>query len=89
MVAVGLMVPLMTAKRVDDITDTHSNRTREGWGQGVANLVTELFGGMGGCAMVGQTMINVKASGARTRISTFLAGLFLLILVVGLETWSP
>ncbi|TJZ75342.1 SulP family inorganic anion transporter [Rhodococcus oryzae] len=84
MALVGLLESLMTAKLVDDITDTHSNKTREGWGQGVANLVTGFFGGMGGCAMIGQTMINVKVSGARTRISTFLAGVFLLILVVGL-----
>jgi SulP family sulfate permease len=81
---VGLLESLLTAKLVDDITDTHSNKTREGWGQGVANVVTGLFGGMGGCAMIGQTMINVKVSGARTRISTFLAGAFLLALVVGL-----
>ncbi|RKN52971.1 SulP family inorganic anion transporter [Micromonospora costi] len=81
---VGLMESLMTAKLVDDITDTPSNKTRESWGQGVANIVTGLFGGMGGCAMIGQTMINVKASGARTRLSTFLAGVFLLILVVAL-----
>ena len=74
MALVGLLESLMTAKLVDDITDTHSDKTREGWGQGVANLVTGLFGGMGGCAMIGQTMINVKVSGARTRISTFLAG---------------
>ncbi|MGW9567029.1 SulP family inorganic anion transporter [Prescottella equi] len=84
MALVGLLESLMTAKLVDDITDTHSNKTREGWGQGVANLVTGFFGGMGGCAMIGQTMINVKVSGARTRISTFLAGVFLLVLVVGL-----
>jgi SulP family sulfate permease len=84
MALVGLLESLMTAKLVDDITDTHSNKTREGWGQGVANIVTGFFGGMGGCAMIGQTMINVKVSGARTRISTFLAGLFLLALVVGL-----
>jgi SulP family sulfate permease len=81
---VGLMESLMTAKLVDEITDTRSNKTRESWGQGVANIVTGLFGGMGGCAMIGQTMINVKTSGARTRLSTFLAGLFLLILVVAL-----
>ncbi len=81
---VGLLESLMTAKLVDDITDTRSDKTREGWGQGVANVVTGFFGGMGGCAMIGQTMINVKSSGARTRISTFLAGVFLLILVVGL-----
>ncbi|MGW5921635.1 SulP family inorganic anion transporter [Nocardia fluminea] len=84
MALVGLLESLMTAKLVDDITDTHSDKTREGWGQGVANIVTGFFGGMGGCAMIGQTMINVKSSGARTRISTFLAGVFLLILVVGL-----
>jgi SulP family sulfate permease len=82
MALVGLMESLMTAKLVDDITDTRSNKTRESWGQGVANLASGLFGGMGGCAMIGQTMINVKVSGARSRISTFLAGLFLLILVV-------
>ncbi|WCS17686.1 SulP family inorganic anion transporter [Mycobacterium marinum] len=84
MALVGLLESLLTAKLVDDITDTHSNKTREAWGQGVANVVTGFFGGMGGCAMIGQTMINVKVSGARTRISTFLAGLFLLGLVVGL-----
>ncbi|WP_308126289.1 SulP family inorganic anion transporter [Rhodococcoides corynebacterioides] len=81
---VGLLESLMTATLVDDITDTRSDKTREGWGQGVANVVTGFTGGMGGCAMIGQTMINVKVSGARTRISTFLAGTFLLILVVGL-----
>jgi SulP family sulfate permease len=81
---VGLIESLMTAKLVDDITDTHSDKTRESWGQGVANIVTGFFGGMGGCAMIGQTMINVKASGARTRLSTFLAGVFLLVLVVAL-----
>ncbi|MGA8257113.1 MAG: SulP family inorganic anion transporter [Nocardioides sp.] len=81
---VGLLESLLTAKLVDDITDTHSPKTREACGQGVANVVTGLFGGMGGCAMIGQTMINVKVSGARTRISTFLAGVFLLVLVVGL-----
>lgn len=84
MALVGLMESLMTAKLVDDVTDTHSNKTREAWGQGAANIITGFFGGMGGCAMIGQTMINVKVSGARTRISTFLAGVFLLILVVGL-----
>ncbi len=84
MALVGLLESLMTAKLVDDITDTHSDKSREAWGQGAANVITGFFGGMGGCAMIGQTMINVKASGARTRISTFLAGVFLLILVVGL-----
>lgn len=81
---VGLLESLMTAKLVDDITDTHSSKTRESLGQGAANIVTGFFGGMGGCAMIGQTMINVKACGARTRISTFLAGVLLLGLVVGL-----
>ena len=84
MALVGLMESLMTAKLVDDVTDTHSHKTREAWGQGIANIITGFFGGMGGCAMIGQTMINVKGSGARTRISTFLAGVFLLVLVVGL-----
>jgi SulP family sulfate permease len=79
---VGLMESLMTAKLVDDITDSHSDKTRESWGQGAANVITGFFGGMGGCAMIGQTMINVKSAGARTRLSTFLAGTFLLILVV-------
>jgi sulfate permease, SulP family len=83
MALVGLLESLLTAKLVDDITDTHSNKTRESWGQGAANIITGFFGGMGGCAMIGQTLINVKASGARTRISTFLAGMFLLVLVVG------
>jgi SulP family sulfate permease len=83
MALVGLLESLLTAKLVDDITDTHSDKTRESLGQGASNLITGLFGGMGGCAMIGQTMINVKESGARTRISTFLAGIFLLVLVVG------
>ncbi|MGC9382435.1 SulP family inorganic anion transporter [Streptomyces sp. MH13] len=82
MALVGLMESLMTAKLVDDITDTHSNKTRESVGQGVANIVTGFFGGMGGCAMIGQTMINVKVSGARTRLSTFLAGSFLMVLCI-------
>jgi SulP family sulfate permease len=82
MALVGLLESLMTAKLVDDITDTHSDKTREGWGQGIANVISGFFGGMGGCAMIGQTMINVKTSGARTRISTFSAGVFLLFLVV-------
>ncbi|MDP4509379.1 SulP family inorganic anion transporter [Nonomuraea turcica] len=83
---VGLMESLMTAKLVDDITDTHSNKTRESIGQGVANIVTGFFGGMGGCAMIGQTMINVK-NGARTRISTFCAGVFLMVLCIAFGPW--
>ncbi|MFJ8547003.1 SulP family inorganic anion transporter [Streptomyces sp. NPDC093586] len=82
MALVGLMESLMTAKLVDDITDTHSSKTRESIGQGIANIVTGFFGGMGGCAMIGQTMINVKVSGARTRVSTFLAGSFLMVLCI-------
>ncbi|MEV5758066.1 SulP family inorganic anion transporter [Streptomyces tendae] len=82
MALVGLMESLMTAKLVDDITDTHSDKTRESIGQGIANIVTGFFGGMGGCAMIGQTMINVKVSGARTRLSTFLAGSFLMVLCI-------
>ncbi|MFB7465107.1 SulP family inorganic anion transporter [Streptomyces sp. NPDC056224] len=82
MALVGLMESLMTAKLVDEITDTRSSKTRESVGQGVANIVTGFFGGMGGCAMIGQTMVNVKVSGARTRLSTFLSGVFLMVLCI-------
>ncbi|MFH8612205.1 SulP family inorganic anion transporter [Streptomyces sp. NPDC018029] len=82
MALVGLMESLMTAKLVDEITDTHSSKTRESIGQGIANIVTGFLGGMGGCAVIGQTMINVKVSGARTRLSTFLAGSFLMVLCI-------
>lgn len=81
---VGLLESLMTAKLVDDITDTPSNKTREACGQGMANVVTAIFGGMGGCAVIGQTMMNVKVARARTRLSTLLTGVFVLILVVSL-----
>src|SRR5699024_11204705 len=81
--AVGLLESLMTAQVVDDATDTRSNKTREAAGQGIGNVLVGCFGGMAGCAMIGQTMINVK-SGARTRLSTFSAGFFLLILIVAL-----
>ncbi|MGN6250771.1 MAG: SulP family inorganic anion transporter [Marmoricola sp.] len=84
MALVGLLESLMTAKFVDDITETHSDKDRESWGQGIANVVSGLFGGMGGCAMIGQTMINVRQSGARTRLSTFLAGALLLVLMLAL-----
>lgn len=84
MALVGLLETLLTAKLVDEITDTTSQKTRESWAQGVANILSGLFGGMGGCAVVGQTMMNVKGSGARTRISTFLAGAFLLVLCLAL-----
>ncbi|MCU1630309.1 MAG: sulfate permease [Pseudonocardia sp.] len=82
MALVGLLESLMTATFVDEITDSRSDKRRESWGQGVANIVTGFFGGMGGCAMIGQTMINVRSGGARTRLSTFLAGVFLLVLCV-------
>ncbi|WP_434596870.1 SulP family inorganic anion transporter [Streptomyces sp. A5-4] len=82
MALVGLMESLLTAKLVDDITETHSSKTRESIGQGIANIVTGFLGGMGGCAVIGQTMINVKTSGARTRLSTFLAGVFLMVLCI-------
>ncbi|MBC7298646.1 MAG: SulP family inorganic anion transporter, partial [Demequina sp.] len=81
---VGLLESLLTAKLVDDITDSHSDKTREAWGQGAANIITGFFGGMGGCAMLGQTMISVKAGRARTRLSTFMAGVFLLVLILAL-----
>lgn len=79
---VGLMESLLTAKLVDDITDTHSDKTRESLGQGIGNILSAAIGGMGVCAMIGQTMIGVKASGARTRLSTLLSGVFLLILIL-------
>jgi SulP family sulfate permease len=86
MAAVGLLESLLTASIVDDMTDTGSNKNRECAGQGVANFVTGFLGGMGGCAMIGQSVINVT-SGARTRLSTFFAGMFLLFLIVVLGDW--
>src|SRR5699024_11169244 len=83
---VGLMESMMTATIVDDLTDTTSNKNRECRGQGIANIVTGLFGGMAGCGMIGQTVINVK-SGGRTRLSTLTAGVVLLIMVVFLSDW--
>lgn len=78
---VGLLESLMTATIVDDLTDTSSDKNRECVGQGVANIGSGLIGGMAGCAMIGQSIINVK-SGGRTRLSTLLAGVFLLMLIV-------
>src|SRR5690606_26723355 len=69
MARVGRLEPLPTPSLVDDVTGTRSKKSREAWGQGVANVVTGLFGGMGGGAMIGQTMVDVKVSGARTRLS--------------------
>ncbi|MBB3763214.1 SulP family inorganic anion transporter [Sphingomicrobium lutaoense] len=86
MAAVGLLESLLTAQIVDDLTDTDSNKARETRGQGIANFVTGFFGGMGGCAMIGQSVINVK-SGGHTRLSTMVAGLFLLFLIVVLGPW--
>ncbi len=71
--AVGLLESLMTATIVDEMTETESDKNRECKGQGIANIISGLFGGMAGCAMIGQSVINVK-SGGRTRLSTFLAG---------------
>jgi len=81
MAAVGLLESMMTAQIVDDLTDTPSDKQREMKGQGIANFVTGFFGGMGGCAMIGQSVINVK-SGGSTRLSTFVAGVFLLFLLL-------
>lgn len=83
MAAVGLLESMMTAQIVDDLTDTGSDKQREMKGQGIANFVTGFLGGMGGCAMIGQSVINVK-SGGSTRLSTFVAGAFLLFLIVAL-----
>jgi SulP family sulfate permease len=86
MAAVGLLESMMTAQIVDDLTDTPSDKRRECKGQGIANIVTGFLGGMGGCAMIGQSVINVK-SGGSTRLSTFVAGAFLLFLIVVLGPW--
>lgn len=83
---VGLLESLMTATIIDDLTDTPSDKNRECKGQGIANIGSGLLGGMAGCAMIGQSVINVK-SGGRGRLSTFVAGIFLLILVVFLNDW--
>lgn len=86
LMVVGLLESLMTATIVDDLTDTRSDKNRECMGQGVANMVTGFIGGMAGCAMIGQSVINVK-SGGRGRLSTLTAGVVLLILVVFLGEW--
>lgn len=83
---VGLLESMMTATIVDDLTDTGSDKNRECKGQGIANISTGLLGGMAGCAMIGQSMINIK-SGGRGRLSSFSAGIFLLIMVVFLGPW--
>ncbi|WML48608.1 SulP family inorganic anion transporter [Neobacillus sp. PS3-34] len=81
---VGLVETLLTASIVDDMTDTDSDKNKEARGQGIANIVSGLFGGMAGCAMIGQSVINVK-SGGRGRLSTFVAGTFLLTLIMLLK----
>ncbi len=83
---VGLLESMMTASIVDDLTDTNSDKNRECKGQGIANIGAGLMGGMAGCAMIGQSVINVK-SGGRGRLSTFVAGLLLIIMVVFLDEW--
>jgi SulP family sulfate permease len=83
---VGLLESMMTAAIVDDLTDSNSSKNRECVGQGVANIATGFIGGMAGCAMIGQSVINVK-SGGRGRLSTFVAGFFLLVFVVFLGPW--
>lgn len=83
---VGLLESMMTATIIDDLTDTPSNKNRECVGQGVANIGSGLLGGMAGCAMIGQSVINIK-SGGRTRLSTLAAGVFLLLMVVFLGQW--
>ena len=83
---VGLLESLMTATIVDDLTDTNSDKNRECKGQGLANIATGFIGGMAGCAMIGQSVINIK-SGGRGRLSTLVAGVVLLILVVFLNDW--
>lgn len=83
---VGLLESMMTSTIVDDLTDTTSDRNRECKGQGIANIGAGLLGGMAGCAMIGQSTINIK-SGGRTRLSTLTAGVVLLIMVLVLDQW--
>lgn len=83
---VGLLESMMTASIVDDLTDSNSNKNRECVGQGVANIASGFLGGMAGCAMIGQSVINVK-SGGRGRLSTLAAGVFLLLMIVFIGDW--
>lgn len=83
---VGLLESLMTAQIIDEFTDTTSDKNREARGQGMSNIVASLFGGMAGCAMIGQSVINVK-SGGRGRLSTFTSGAVLLILLLMMNSW--
>lgn len=86
LMVVGLLESLMTATIVDDLTDSSSNKNRECMGQGVANITSGFFGGMAGCAMIGQSVINVK-SGGRGRLSSLSAGLFLMLMIVFASGW--
>jgi len=86
MAIVGLVESLLTARIVDQTTDTYSSKNQESRGQGIANVITGFFGSMGGCAMIGQSVINVR-SGATTRLSTFTAGVFLIILIIAFGDW--
>lgn len=83
---VGLMESLLTAKLVDDLTATPSNKARESAGLGIANILAGFYGGIAGCAMIGQTIVNVEMGKGRSRLSTLVAGLVLLLLVTGLST---
>ncbi|HBV89290.1 MAG TPA: sodium-independent anion transporter [Desulfosporosinus sp.] len=83
---VGLTESLLTATIVDDMTDTGSNKNKESQGQGISNIIVGFFGGMAGCAMIGQSVINVQ-SGGRGRLSTFTAGAFLIVLIIGLRDY--
>ena len=83
---VGLIESFLTANVIDELTDTSSNKDQEAQGQGIANIVTGFFGGMAGCAMIGQSVINVK-SGGRTRLSTLSSGIFLLFFMLVMGEW--
>ncbi|MBD2107846.1 SulP family inorganic anion transporter [Nodosilinea sp. FACHB-13] len=86
MAVVGLLASFLTASLVDELTDTPSDKNREAKGQGVANIITSFFGGMAGCGMIGQSVINVQ-SGGRGRLSTLCAGVFLLFAILALSGW--
>lgn len=83
---VGLLESLLTASLLDELTNTPSNKNREAQGQGVANIITSFLGGMAGCALIGQSLINIQ-SGGRGRLSTFSSGILLLFLILGLSHW--
>lgn len=86
MAVVGLLASFLTASLVDELTDTPSDKNREAKGQGIANIITSFFGGMAGCGMIGQSVINVQ-SGGRGRLSTLCAGIFLMFAILALSDW--